>query len=210
MCSPLCDGGNKPQKNRTSKEILPHYTRSIQIFSFPILETYCYQALLAYKPWSKSNPLSNKQGKTYRYQVLEFTPSPIYPQIILLAYERAKRRKLQEDNETFKHDPTSNVDYNQDTEMEMEGLVGDEAEAIQMMALHGSNVPDDTWSLPRGYDYGWSKPTFPRNTDLWKTAKNFLTEALDSSGTDVAEIDVPVSKVDEEVVYYNIQDAMAS
>jgi hypothetical protein len=34
--------------------------------------------------------------------------------------------------------------------MEMEGLDGDEAEAIKMMALHGSNVPDDTWSLPRG------------------------------------------------------------
>jgi hypothetical protein len=51
-------------------------------------------------------------------------------------------------------------------EMEMEGLNGDEAEAIKMTALHGSNVPDYTWSLPRGYDYDWSKPTFPRNPDL--------------------------------------------
>jgi hypothetical protein len=79
-----------------------------------------------------------------------------------------------------------------------------------MMALYGSNVPDDTWSLPRGYDCDWSKPTFPRNTELCKTAKIFLTEVLDSSGTDVAEVDVPVSKVGEEVVHYNIWDAMAS
>jgi hypothetical protein len=79
-------------------------------------------------------------------------------------------------------------------DMEMEGLDGDEAEEIKRMALHGSNIPDDTWSLPRGYDYDWSKPTFPRNPDLWKTAKTFLTEALDSSGTDVAEVDVPVRK----------------
>jgi hypothetical protein len=132
------------------------------------------------------------------------------PQTILLAYERARRRKLQEDKGIFKHAPTSNVDYNQEKEMEMEGFDGDEAEAIKMMALHGSNVPDDTWSLPRGYDYNWSKPTFPRNPDLLKTAKTFLTEALDSSGTDVAEVDVPVRKVDEEVVHYNIRYATAS
>jgi hypothetical protein len=79
-----------------------------------------------------------------------------------------------------------------------------------MMALHGSNVPDDTWSLPRGYDYDWSKPTFPRNPDLWKTAKTFQTEALDSSGTDVAEVDVPVRKVYEEVVHCNIRYTTAS
>jgi hypothetical protein len=117
---------------------------------------------------------------------------------------------MQEDKGIFKHEPTSNVDYNQDTEMEMEGFDGDETEAIHMMAFNGSNVPDDTWSLPRGYTYDWSKPTFPRNPELWKTAKTFLTEALDSSGTDVAEVDVPVRKVDEEIVHYNIGDATAS
>jgi hypothetical protein len=97
MFSPLCDGEMNRKKTRTSKEILPHYTGFIQFCSFPILETYCYQVLLAYKPWSKSNPLSNTQGKTYRDQFLEFTSSPICPQTILLAYERSKRRKLQED-----------------------------------------------------------------------------------------------------------------
>jgi hypothetical protein len=159
------------KKNRILKEIVPHYTGSIQFCSFPISETYCYQVLLAYKPWSKSNPLSNIQGKTYRDQFLEFLSSPICPQTIILAYERAKRRKLQEDKGIFKHEPTSNVDYNQDMEMEIEGLESDEAEAIKMMALHRSNVPDDTWSLHRGYDYDWSKPTFSMNPNLWKTAK---------------------------------------
>jgi hypothetical protein len=43
------------------------------------------------------------------------------------------------------------VAQDMEMEMEMEGLDGDEAEAIIMMALHRSNVPDDTWSLPRGY-----------------------------------------------------------
>jgi hypothetical protein len=156
---------------------------------------------VAYKPWSKSNPLSNKQGKTYRDQFLKFLSSPICPQTILLAYERDKRRKLQEDKVFLKHEPTSNVDYNQDMEMEMVGLEGDEAEAIKMMALRGSNVPDDTWSLTIGYDYDWSKPTFSMNPNLWKTAKNFLSEALDNSGTDASEVDVPVRKVDEEVVH---------
>jgi hypothetical protein len=48
------------KKTSTSKETLPHYTGSIQFCSFPILETYCYQVLLAYKPWSKLNLLLNK------------------------------------------------------------------------------------------------------------------------------------------------------
>jgi hypothetical protein len=54
------------------------------------------------------------------------------------------------------------------------------------------------------------KTYLSRNPDLCKTAKTFLTEALDSSGTDVAEVDVPVRKADEEVVHYNIRDAKAS
>jgi hypothetical protein len=95
-------------------------------------------------------------------------------------------------------------------EMEIEGLEGDKVDAIKMMSLHGSNVPDDTWSLPRGYDYDWSKPTFSWNPNLWKTAKNFLSEALNNSGTDVGELDVPVRKVDAEVVHYNIRDATSS
>jgi hypothetical protein len=46
-------------------------------------------------------------------------------------------------------EPTSNVDYNQDMDIEFEGMDKDEAEALKMMSLHGSNVPDDTWNLPR-------------------------------------------------------------
>jgi hypothetical protein len=67
-----------------------------------------------------------------------------------LAYERAKRRKCQEDKGIFKHEPTSNVDCNQDMDIEFEGMDKYEAAALKMMSLHGSNVPDDTWNLPRG------------------------------------------------------------
>jgi hypothetical protein len=28
----------------------------------------------------------------------------------------------------------------------------DEAKALKMMSLYGSNVSDDTWNLPRGVD----------------------------------------------------------
>jgi hypothetical protein len=45
------------------------------------------------------------------------------------------------------------VDYNQDMDIEFEGMDKDEAEALNMMCLHGSNVPDDTWNLIRGVDY---------------------------------------------------------
>jgi hypothetical protein len=42
----------------------------------------------------------------------------------------------------------------------------DESEAIKMMALHGSDVPNKTWDLPRGLDYDWSKLHFPRRVHL--------------------------------------------
>jgi hypothetical protein len=54
----------------------------------------------------------------------------------------------------------------------------DEAEAIKMMALQGSDVTNDTWDLPRGLDYDWSKPHFPRRADLWKNAETFLEDAI--------------------------------
>jgi hypothetical protein len=111
---------------------------------FPLSETYCYQVLLAYKPWSKSNQVSNTRGKSYCDQFLSFLVSYSCLKSILLAYERAKRRKLQEYKGSFKHEPTSNVDYNQDMHMEFEGMDQDEADAIKMMALHWSDVPDVT------------------------------------------------------------------
>jgi hypothetical protein len=79
-----------------------------------------------------------------------------------------------------------------------------------MMALNGIDVPDDIWNLSRGNDYDWSTPSYLRNPELWKTAKTFLAEALDDSGTNVPGVDIPMRKVDEEVVQYNIIDATAS
>jgi hypothetical protein len=96
------------------------------------------------------------------------------PKSMLLDYERAARRKVQEDKSIFKHEPTSNVDYNQDMDMEFEGMEQDEAETIKMMALHWSDVPDNTWDLPRGLDYDWSESDFPRRADLWKKSETFL------------------------------------
>jgi hypothetical protein len=53
------------------------------------------------------------------------------PKSILLAYERAKRTEVQEGKGIIKHEPTSNVDYNQDMDMEFEGMEQDEADAIK-------------------------------------------------------------------------------
>jgi len=73
---------------------------------------------MAYKPWSISNKLTNRSGISYRTQFETFIYSSQGPKSILLAYERAKRRKCQEDKGVFKHEPTSNVDYNQDMDIE--------------------------------------------------------------------------------------------
>jgi hypothetical protein len=54
--------------------------------------------------------------------------------------------------------------------MEYEGMEQDEADAMKMMARHGSDVPDDTWDLRRGLDYDWSNPRSPRRDELWKNA----------------------------------------
>jgi hypothetical protein len=107
---------------------------------------------MAYKPWSISNKLTNRCGVSYRTQLEAFISTSQCPKSILLAYERAKRRKCQEDKVIFKHDTSYNVNYNQDMDIEFEGMDEDEAEALTIMSLHRSNVPDDTCSLRRGVD----------------------------------------------------------
>jgi hypothetical protein len=72
------------------------------------------------------------------------------------------------------------VDYNQDMDIEFEGMDKDETEALKMMSLHGNNVQNDTWNLPRGVDYDWSVPNFPRDKKLWDTAENFLSDAKEN------------------------------
>jgi hypothetical protein len=184
MFSPLCDRRNEPQKghdieiNITSLRWLYTILFISHIGELLLPNIIGIQTMVKIES-SVKQTWENLAGPVFRIHFI----AHICPQTIILAYERAKHRKFQEDKGIFKHEPTSNVDYNQDIEMEMEGLDEDEVEAIKMMAPHGSNVPDDTWSLPRGYACDWSKPTYPRNPELWKTASNFLTEALHNSGT---------------------------
>jgi hypothetical protein len=95
---------NFKRKVHDKKLMVPHYTGSIQFCSFPLSESYCYQVLMAYTPWSISNKLTNRCGVSYRTQIQTFVSSSQYPKSIRLAYERAKRRKCQEDNCIFKHE----------------------------------------------------------------------------------------------------------
>jgi hypothetical protein len=87
----------------------------------------------------------------------------------------------------------------------------DEAEALKMMSIHGSNVPDDdTWSLPRGGDYDWSVPNFPRDKHLWDTAETFISDAKENLKTEYSHADIPMRFVQGEIVRYNIKDATKS
>jgi hypothetical protein len=165
---------------------------------------------MAYKPWSISNKLTNRCGVSYRTQFETFISSSQCPKSILLAYERAKRRKCREDKGIFKHEPTSNVDYNQDMDIEFEVMEKDEAEALKMMSLHGSNVPDDTWNLPRGVDYDWSVPNFSRDKHLWDTAETFLSDAKENLKKESSHADIPMRFIQREIIHYNIKDAAKS
>jgi hypothetical protein len=147
---------------------------------------------MAYNPWLISNKLTNRYGISYRTQFKTFISSSQCPKSILLAYERAKRRKFQEDKGIFKHETTSNVDYNQDMDKEFEGMGKDEAEALKMMSLHGSNVPDDTSNLPRGVDYDWSVTNFPRDKQLWDTAETSLSDAKENLKKESSHADIPM------------------
>jgi hypothetical protein len=161
-------------------------------------------------PWSISNKLTNMCGVSYRTQFEAFISSSQYPKSILLAYERAKRRKCQEDKGIFKHEPTYNVYYNQDMDIEFEGMDKDEAEALKMMSLHGSNVPYDTWNLKRGFDYDWSVPNFPRDKHLWDTAETFLSYAKENLNKESSHADIPMRFIQGEIIQYNINEATKS
>jgi hypothetical protein len=68
-------GLNLKRKVHDKKLMVPHYTGSIQFCSFPLSESYCYQVLMAYKPWSISNKLTNRCGVSYRTQFQTFISS---------------------------------------------------------------------------------------------------------------------------------------
>jgi hypothetical protein len=85
-----------------------------------------------------------------------------------------------------------------------------EADAIKMMALHGSDVPDDTWNLSREYYYDWSKNHFPRKANLWKNAETFLESAIEEANEDIFKLEVSMRKIDELVLHYDTNDATES
>jgi hypothetical protein len=95
-------------------------------------------------------------------------------------------------------------------DIEFEGMDKDEAEALKMMSLHGRNVPDDTWNLPRGVDYDWSVPNFPRDKQLWDTAETFLSDANENPRTESSHADIPMRFIQGEIIHYNIKDATKS
>jgi hypothetical protein len=78
---------NLKWKVHEEKLMVPHYTGSIQFCSFPLSESYCYQVLMAYKPWSISNKLTNRCGVSFRTQSQTFISSSQCPNYILLAFE---------------------------------------------------------------------------------------------------------------------------
>jgi hypothetical protein len=92
----------------------------------------------------------------------------------------------------FKHEPTSNLDYNQYMDINFEGMDKDEADALKMMSLHISNVPDDTWNLPRGVDYDWSVPNFRTDKHLWETDDTFLSDAKGGLNKESSHADIPM------------------
>lgn len=79
-----------------------------------------------------------------------------------------------------------------------------------MMGLHGSNIPDDTWNLPRGVDYDWSVPNFQRDKHLWDTAETFLSDAKENLKNKSSQTDIPMRFVQGEIIHYNIRDATKS
>jgi hypothetical protein len=102
------------------------------------------------------------------------------------------------------------VDYNRDMDIEFEVMDKYEAEALKMMSLHGSNVPDDTWSLSRGVDYDWSVPNFPRDKHLWDTAETFLSGAKENLKKESSRADIPMRFIQGEIIHYKIKDATKS
>jgi hypothetical protein len=95
-------------------------------------------------------------------------------------------------------------------DIEFEGMDKDEAEALKIMSLQGINVPDDTWNLPRGGDYDWSFPNFPRDKHLWDTAETFLSDVKENLKTESSHADIPMRFIQGEIIHYNIKDATKS
>jgi hypothetical protein len=116
MFSLLCDRRNEPKRGHNIKINITslHWVHSNLFLSHigELLSSSIIgkQTIVNIKSYVKQT-WENLLGPVFR-----ITSSPICPLTILLTYDMAKRRKLQEDKGIFKHEPISNVDYNQDME----------------------------------------------------------------------------------------------
>jgi hypothetical protein len=57
--------------------------------------------------------------------------------------------------------------------------------------------------------YALSKPHFTRKAILWKNAETFLENAIQESNENIFKVQVPMRKIDEQVLHCDINDPLS-
>ena len=60
------------KKRNNDKLCIPHYSGVLQYCRIRLSEYYCEHALLIYKPWTKSNPITASNNESYVKQFKKF------------------------------------------------------------------------------------------------------------------------------------------
>ena len=136
---------------------IPHFIGSLQLFPIPITEFYAQQALIVFKPWSKSKPLKAYNNIKFSTILQKFLESENCPTQLLIFYEQAKRRKAFMDKGVFHYEPTSKNAYDVDLDdMDFNGDISDEDRLLMFNNMfQQDHDPDEESKLPRGLSFDW-------------------------------------------------------
>jgi len=175
----------------------------------PLSEVFCEQMLLAYKPWTRLNPISKKISLNFVAQFHQFIESGECPQFVLLTYERSKLRKELQDKGIYVPEPTMEQDFDPDHRFNKDKNTSDdpdETALLNILGTHDSQFEDNGSNLPRGLLFDWSVQTHGRDQDIIDTADTFLSNALWIEAEKANVLRIPKRFIDGEVIDFNIED----
>ena len=187
-------------KKKSKKNIIPHYTGALQYCPIPLTENYCYNALMVYKPWNETCPITKTSMQTFTQQFLDLIKSPQCPTSLLITYERALRRRNMQQQGLLSYEPTSTSNtYYEDME-ETDYLPKETSDILETMRNHKVDIEPEDDKFEKGYNYDWTTTTLDRPKKIWDMVPNFLSKL----GNEETQLNIPTFVKNGRQIPYDI------
>ena len=185
------------------KPIIPHFTGTLQICPCPLTESYAYQALTVFMPWTHDNPIKRNRNDECLPKLKRFLNSSKCLVQLLMYYQQSLRKQEMKNQNVFDYEATIKSDYSPEygEDMDIENFE-DEDMLIAMSGMHKVDYePDEDELLPTGLHYDWTQLTVPRSKKLMDNAEIFFQQLFVKQNR---LLDIPTMVMDGKRVPFDI------